>query len=83
MNCSVIDLMYLSGGLFIFVIFMLTATLFLKKQLNKNRLSRFFGILTIGTLACLIPMGPLSMALGFPAVLLSSILVSLFLDKEG
>ena len=56
---------------------------FANKKLRKSRFLRFLGIMLIGMTCSLIPMGPLSVIFGFPAVLLSSILVSLLLDKEG
>lgn len=52
------------------------------KILNKSRFLRFIGILLIGMVTSLVPMGPLSVALGFPAVFMTAILVSCLLDKE-
>lgn len=57
--------------------------LLVKKKLTKSRFLRFLGILSIGMASSLIPLGPLSMMFGFPAVLIAAILTSLFLDKES
>ena len=54
-----------------------------KKKLSKSRFFRFLGILFIGIACSLIPMGPLSVIFGFPAVLLNSILIACFLDKDN
>lgn len=56
--------------------------LFAKKKLTKSRFLRFFGILLIGSCGAMIPFGPFGVLMGFPSVLISSIFVSLFLDKE-
>jgi hypothetical protein len=55
---------------------------FSKKTLTKDRFFRFLGILLINMSASLIPFGLFGMLMGFPSVLVSSILVSLFLDKD-
>jgi hypothetical protein len=60
----------------------LVVYLFSKKQLSKTRFLRFLGVLAIGMISSLFPFGPFGLVMGFPAVLLSSILVSLFLDRE-
>ena len=57
--------------------------LFVKGKLTKSRFFRFLSILLIGVFSSLIPMGLVSVALGFPAALLSSILVSVLLDDKG
>lgn len=53
-----------------------------KNKLTKTRFTRFFGILLIGLFCSLVPMGPLGLLFGFPAVFLCSILVSCFLDRD-
>jgi hypothetical protein len=53
-----------------------------KHKLNKSRFFRFLGVLGIGILSCTVPWGPFGVIMGFPSVLVNSILVSLFLDKE-
>lgn len=59
----------------------LLAYLVAKGKLTGDRFKRFLGVFLIGTACSLLPMGPLSLIFGFPAVLLSSILVTSFLDK--
>lgn len=56
--------------------------LFAKKRLTKSRFIRFLAVLTIATLSSMVPFGPLGLFMGFPSVLLASILISCFLDKE-
>lgn len=71
----------------LFYLFALGCPVFLgyliaKHKLNRSRFLRFLGVLLIGTTCSLVPAGLLSVMFGFPAVLLASILVSCFLDKE-
>lgn len=60
----------------------LGATLLAKKAFTKGRFKRFLGILGIGLAASMFPFGPMGLAFGGPAVLVSAIAVSWFLDKE-
>lgn len=53
-----------------------------KRQLTRSRLTRFFGILLIGSAASMIPMGLFGLLLGFPSVFIASVLTSAFLDNE-
>lgn len=54
-----------------------------RRKLTTSRFFRFLGILLIGTTCSIVPMGLFSVIVGFPAVFLSAVLVSCFLDREG
>lgn len=61
---------------------LLLAYLFSKKMLSRSRFLRFLGILLIGSASSMIPLGLFGLFMGFPSVLICSIFVSIFLDKE-
>lgn len=69
-------------GLLMAQSFIVLAFLVVNKLLFKQQFIRFLGILTIGSVSSLFPLGPLGLFFGFPSILISSILVSLFLDRE-
>lgn len=52
-----------------------------KKLLTKDRFLRFVGCLVIGLASATIPFGFMGIMCGFPAVIVSSILTTLFLDR--
>ena len=74
----------LGGALIILLIESLCLLVFMvaTDRLSTSRFTRFLGILLIGSFASLIPFGFMSVVFGFPAVLLSSLLVSIFLDRD-
>lgn len=69
-------------GLLMVESFILLVFLAVNKYLYKRTLTRFFGILIIGSACSLLPFGPIGLMFGFPAILASSILVTLFLDSQ-
>lgn len=57
--------------------------LVVKDRFTHSRFMRFLGILGIGVASSLIAAPPLGTIIGFPSVLLASILVSIILDNEN
>lgn len=57
--------------------------IFIKKKLKASRPLRFLAIFVLGFVVSLVPLGLCSFTLGFPLILLNSILIFLFLDKEN
>lgn len=55
-----------------------------RQKVNANAASRFVALLAIGVICSWIPFGPISVIVGFPAVLLNAIVVTFVLDtKDG
>ena len=79
---SVGQMVVCSGWILLMACPLLLIYLLAKKKLTKSRFLRFLGILLIGCGGALIPFGPFGILMGFPSILISSIFVSLFLDKE-
>ena len=55
---------------------------FLAKQLSFSVLGKFLAILMIGLLCSLIPLGPIGLFFGWPAVLLNSLIIAVVFRKD-
>lgn len=80
-HLSIITFIQVSLIYTLFLAAILLNYFFVKNKLNKTRFFRFLSVFFIGMTCSLIPFGIFSAFVGFPAVLLSSILVSCVLDR--
>lgn len=81
-NADIGSLMLFAGILLIAYVSTTLVAAFLAKQLSFSVLGKFLAILMIGLLCSLIPLGPIGLFFGWPAVLLNSLIITVVFRKD-
>jgi hypothetical protein len=81
-SISIEGLLFISSIVLIFQVIILLVFLLARRLLIKDRFMRFLAVLIIQLASSFIPWGWYGLMFGFPAVLISSIFVTAFLDKK-
>ena len=76
------DMINAAGLLIILQCLALTVFLVVRKRLTASRFKRFLAILVISLSCAVFPFGFLGLICGSPAMVLASLLISIFLDKD-